>query len=195
MSAGEEIKRGSARISAKLIYSEGRCQSWEMIPGLMTNWLNLETLNFLYDALSINDHYPTANKHTMFSTTHFSPPKKNLKSENTYNTSSATWKWLKECVFVIYWSFAQSSNQEISREHDSWLWRVWSEDRDGWWERVTWGLISGAGAWHYVHCTMCHLWPVVASGAAIGQSHGPMTEADPSGLFNPDFSQKIYSLP
>ena len=35
----------------------------------------------------------------------------------------------------------------------------------------------------------------MASGAAIGQSHGPMTEADPSGLFNPDSSQKIYSLP
>lgn len=22
---------------------------------------------------------------------------------------------------------------------------------------LTWGLISEAGAWHYVHCTMCHL--------------------------------------
>ena len=25
---------------------------------------------------------------------------------------------------------------------------------------LTWGLISEAGAWHYVHCTMCHWWPV-----------------------------------
>lgn len=95
---------------------------------------------------------------------------------------------MKECVFVIYRSFAQSSNQEMRREHDSLLWRVWSEDRDGWWERVTWGLISGAGAWHYVHCTMCHWWPV--------QELLLVSPCDQwQNLILPGLLSKIYSLP
>ena len=131
---------------------------------------------------------------TQWSPIHFSSP--NKKSENTYKRGGAVcsaWKWLNYFVFIIHWSFAKVSNQEMRREHDSWLWKVWSEDRDGWWERVTWGLISGAGAWHYVHCTMCHLWPVTSPGPAIGQSLRPMTEADPSGLFYPDFFSKKYT--